>query len=377
MDEVRMTAVINEQIVVRGAPQEYICQTGCLQELSSHLEARNMKTVLIVHGEHSFKAAEAYWPADIEAQCLYEPYNGECSPAEIGRITKLALQQQADAIIGIGGGKVLDLAKSSGHKAGKPVILIPTLASNCAAWTPISVIYGDSGEFIRFEALPAAASLVLIEPNLLLQSPVEYFIAGIGDTLAKWYEANVQLEAIRDKPLALECSYFAARLCRDILLRHSEQAVTDMLAGRLTEEWLKAAETIIMAGGMVGGFGDKYGRIVGAHSIHNGLTVLEETHHLLHGSKVAYGVLVQLYLEGKLEQIEELLPFYRSIHLPYSLKMLGLSHVQDNRLALVAEMAAAPAETIHLMPREITACTIASAMDDLERFIEKCEYGTA
>ena len=50
------------------------------------------------------------------------------------------------------------------------------------------------------------------------------------------------------------------------------EAIHAAKAGRSNEDFIIVAETIIMLGGMVGGFGDQYGRIAGAHSIHNGLT---------------------------------------------------------------------------------------------------------
>ena len=80
---------------------------------------------------------------------------------------------------------------------------------------------------------------------------------------------------------------------------------------------------------MVGGFGDYYGRVAGAHSIHNGLTVLKETHHALHGEKVAYGILVQLVLENKWTEIEELQVFYENLVLPASLKDLGVKIINE------------------------------------------------
>lgn len=32
---------------------------------------------------------------------------------------------------------------------------------------------------------------MLVEPQIILNAPAEYLLAGIGDTLAKWYEAAV------------------------------------------------------------------------------------------------------------------------------------------------------------------------------------------
>ncbi len=120
--------------------------------------------------------------------------------------------------------------------------------------------------------------------------------------MAKWYEADALTENMTDQPLAVQISRNAAKLCRDILIAEGDAAICSLQSKRADSAFLRVAETIIMAGGMVGGFGDEYGRIAGAHSIHNGLTRLAETHEQLHGNKVAYGILVQLALEEKFEE---------------------------------------------------------------------------
>ena len=46
--------------------------------------------------------------------------------------------------------------------------------------------------------------------------------------------------------------------------------------------------------------------MAGAHAIHNGLSYVDETHEILHGSKVAYGILVQLAYTGDDDEIRAL-----------------------------------------------------------------------
>nr|WP_318540177.1 hypothetical protein [Terribacillus saccharophilus] len=48
--------------------------------------------------------------------------------------------------------------------------------------------------------------MLLVEPKLLLTTPAPYLIAGIGDTLAKWYEADALTENMTDQPLAVQIS---------------------------------------------------------------------------------------------------------------------------------------------------------------------------
>ncbi|WP_102692214.1 iron-containing alcohol dehydrogenase family protein [Rummeliibacillus pycnus] len=356
-------------IHVHAAPSEYFLQKGALELLESKLEERNFKKVLVVHGVKSWEVTKEYWPKMTEIQTEEYTYGGECSLSEIEKVSNLVMTNKFEAIIGVGGGKVLDLVKASGNHTNKPVVLIPTLASNCAPWTPLSVLYDDFGAFIRFDIYPVSTSLLLIEPEILVNAPIDLFIAGIGDTLAKWYEADVQLRTITNKTVPMMISYYAAQQCKEILLKSSKEAVLAVQNGKLNDDFIKVVETIIVYAGMVGGFGDHFGRTTGAHSIHNGLTVLEETHQALHGSKVAYGILIQLVLENRWDEIKQLLPFYQQLGLPLSLKELGIDAITNEMIHQVAKKATIPEETIHLMPiGSITSARVSSAIKELEQF---------
>ncbi|MBA5760653.1 oxidoreductase, partial [Escherichia coli] len=66
------------------------------------------------------------------------------------------------------------------------------------------------------------------------------------------------------------------------------------------------------------------------------LTMVPETHHLLHGNKVAYGILVQLVIENRWDEIERLLPFYSELGLPMSLYDMGLATLAEETLVDVS-----------------------------------------
>lgn len=354
---------------VHGAPSEYILKEGILEELEPKLIERGLQNVLIVHGIKSWQAAKPFFPKFTQVAHDEYTYNGECSLSEIEVLAELIKTKSYDAIIGVGGGKVLDLVKSVCHVTHISSILIPTLASNCSPWTPVSVIYDEQGKFIRYDIYPVSASLLLIEPRILLHAPVKMLIAGIGDTLAKWYEADVQIAGIENKPVPLQISHFTAAQCKDLIWKHSEEAVTAAREAHLTDDFIKIVETVIVLGGMVGGFGDHFGRIAGAHSIHNGLTAIHSTHDALHGDKVAYGILVQLVLEEKWEEIEAILPFYQVLGLPVSLVNIGITEINEDIITVIAEKSCLPEESIHVMPLgTITPERVKEAIKKLEKF---------
>ncbi|KRG16509.1 glycerol dehydrogenase [Virgibacillus soli] len=355
------------ELVVRGAPAEYVCRVGVLEELEEKLLLRNIQRVLIVTGVQSWIAAESLFPSFHTVESRRITYNGECTLEEMDRLANVAHAFQADAIIGVGGGKVLDVVKGACHQLGRKSILIPTLASNCAPWTPLSVIYTEDGQMTHYDIYPSSVDLLLVEPQILISAPVSMLIAGIGDTLAKWVEADVLICQLPHLSLPVKIAHDTAKLCADEMFAHGEAAIKASKEKQVHDSFIRIVETIIMLGGMVGGYGDQYGRIAGAHSIHNGLTVVPEAHSILHGDKVAYGILVQLTLEGKSDEVARYISFYERLGLPKSLQDMKIA---NKWIKKIAEQTTRTNESIHLMKDGgVTAEEVTSAILALESSI--------
>ncbi len=357
-------------LTVRVGPEQYKVKEGILDELPAYLEQENINTVLLVHGERSWKKAKPYLETLYNSNIMIHPYQflGECSQAAIETLTETLLAVKADAIIGIGGGKIMDAVKYAAYKADhRPSILIPTLASNCAPWTPVSVLYRPDGTFVKLDVLPVQVSYLLIEPRLIFDAPREYFIAGMADTLAKWYESDAILaqEKWQEKPM-LKMARFAADLCRTTILEKGAQALSDLDSGILSDEFVAVAEVIIGISGLVGGFGDAISRTTIAHEINDAVTMFPETHRFLHGNIVGYGILVQLAVEKKWQEIEILTAFYRPLGIPTKLADIGLPNLTDEQIMLVAIQSTAPHLPVHQLPYDVTADVIVTAIKTLE-----------
>jgi len=52
-------------------------------------------------------------------------------------------------VFGVGGGKALDTVKCLCITDDKPVFTFPTIASNCAASTSVSIMYNSDGTFFK------------------------------------------------------------------------------------------------------------------------------------------------------------------------------------------------------------------------------------
>lgn len=357
-------------LVSRIGPQQYISEEGAYRHLVGILKGLFAKHVLFLHGIKSLHKATPYLPdlAKAGIDTVDMTFGGECSYKEIERVIREIRKHNIDLIIGLGGGKVMDTAKAAAYKTGgRPLVLMPTMASNCAAWSALSVLYKDNGVSIGHQIFPKQANLVLVEPRVIFDSPIDYFIAGIADTLAKWYESDSLLTNADQTHLAILYARQSAKICRDVPLKYAVPAVDDMRQGILSDAWKLVMETNIMASGLVGGFGDEYGRATAAHSVHDALTAFPETKHILHGTKVAYGIMVQLALEKKWEEIRLLQPFYRWLHLPMNLTDLDLDNRPEKDIRELAAYSVDPDKTIHLLPFEVTTDAVFDAINNLEK----------
>lgn len=122
-------------------------------------------------------------------------------------------------------------------------------------------------------------------------------------------------------------------------------------------------ENIIEANILLSGLGFESSGLAASHAVHDGLTVLEETHHYFHGEKVAFGVIVQLILENApKEEMEEVLGFCKSVGLPTCLADIGIMDITEEKIRKVAAAACAEDETIHNMPFKVTPDDVYAAI---------------
>ena len=59
----------------------------------------------------------------------------------------------ADMIFAVGGGRAIDTCKVVADRLDKPLFAFPTIASNCAACTALSVIYRPDGSMLEYLSL--------------------------------------------------------------------------------------------------------------------------------------------------------------------------------------------------------------------------------
>ena len=358
----------NTDIRVVTGPANYFSHTGSLSRLKDFFSAGQLSAAVWVYGERAIAAARPYLPDAFDLPgARHLPFTGHCSESDVKQLAAKAGDDRR-VVIGIGGGTLLDTAKALARRLQLPFVAIPTIAATCAAWTPLSVWYNDAGQALHFEIFDDANYLVLVEPEIILRAPEAYLLAGIGDTLAKWYEAVVLAPQPETLPLTVRLGINGALAIRDVLLESSEQALADKERGELTQAFRDVVDAIIAGGGMVGGLGERYTRVAAAHAVHNGLTVLPQTEKFLHGTKVAYGILVQSALLGQDEVLAQLIAAYQRVSLPTTLAALDVDIQNQAEIDNVIAHTLRPVESIHFLPVTLTPATLRAAFEKVESF---------
>lgn len=330
---------------------------------------------LIVGGNHTLATLSPQLQPILKQpvlNCATASYRPDCSEVSLASLKEAATCHQADLIIGVGGGKALDTAKLLAHHCHLRVVTIPTSAATCAAWTALSNIYSNEGAFLYDVSLNRCPDLLILDYSLIETAPQRTLVAGIGDALAKWYEASVS--SGDSAQTLIIAAVQQARVLRDILFQKS----ADALKTPGSEVWREVVDASVLLAGVIGGLGGAQCRTVAAHAVHNGLTHLPGSHSALHGEKVAYGILVQLRLEEMVQgnQLaasarQQLLKFYREIGLPQTLDELGLGNITLSQLRQGADIACQPQSDIHRLPFDVTPEQLMAAMVSTTTLVEK------
>lgn len=291
-------------------------------------------------------------------------FGSDCTYARMEELAAYAKKCGADMIFGMGGGKALDTAKGTAEKAGLPVFTFPTIAATCAATTALSVVYKEDGNFDSFYFYDKPACHSFIDTQIIACAPDRYLRAGIGDTLGKYFECHFAArgdELHHSSALGREIS----NMCYLPLLTYGEDALKECRENRAGVALQQAVLANIVSTGLVSLLVlDEYNCAI-AHSVYYGLVLLpgfEEEN--LHGDVVAYGVLVQLIVDGEEEQAKEMKLFLEKLGIRTTLAEMGAPLDREALKEVLKETVTGP--DMEHIPYEVTEDMIYEAFVKVE-----------
>ena len=292
----------------------------------------------------------------------YEVFSGESTTAKCEMFAEKCRNNGVTAVIGIGGGKVLDTAKGISHLTGLPDVIIPTVCSTDAPCSSLSIMYNDDGVFDRYFFLNSCPNIVIVDSEVISKAPVRLLVAGMGDAMATYFEARACRASGADNQIQAKPTISAsemAALCWKYLKLDGAKAKAAVEAGVVTT----ALENIIEVNTFLSSVGFESGGLAAAHGIQKGFTVIPELRNAYHGENVAFCTLVQLVLENAPEaEYDEVAGFCLEVGLPVCFADLGYENVDREMVKKAAQKACVPTSTIHNLPFEVTPTMVEEAL---------------
>ena len=344
------------------APARYIQGADVIMEIGAHIAPLG-KQVLAAGGirglQQTRKGREASFAAHGIAQ-VEHVFGGETCDAEIDRMAAFAAENECDVLLACGGGKVIDTVKAAGEKLCLPVVIVPTIASNDSPCSALAIVYNEDGTFNRRQVTRHSPDLVLVDSAIIAAAPVHFLVAGMGDALATWFEADACYKsgAINLPGGTVSLSAITlARLCYDTLMEHGISAKSACEQNVVTP----ALDKVIEANTLLSGLGFESCGVAVAHALSEGFSAVPEMHAFSHGEMVAFGLLAQLVMENH-PDTDAVLDFCRAVGLPTTLADLNAGELDRAALLRAAEIAADPNAPAHNMPFPVTAEMLVDAM---------------
>ncbi len=311
---------------IMTAPGRYIQDYNVLKDFALYV-SRLGKRPFILGGRTALSRVEAEMTSGVNEhglECIFSVFTGKGTKKDAYDLAAEAEKHEADIIAGVGGGLSIDTAKAVAHHTDLPLVIIPTIASTDAPCSSVALQYTEDHVIDDIVILKRNPDLVLVDTRIIAEAPTRYLVAGMGDALATWFEAN-SCEMTGAKNLAgarpTDAGKAIARLTYDTIMKYGESAKMAVEHNTVTP----AVELVIEANCLLSSIGFENCGLGAAHSFGIGVGTLKGTEDRLHGELVGFGIIANLIIENyPKEEIEEIMSFCISVGLPVTLDELGV-----------------------------------------------------
>lgn len=323
---------------VYAGPLRYLQGPGALDALGSVVEAYGPRPVVVtdafVEELLGARVRTILSAAGLRPEVRLLP--GEITAAAADELTASVRDAGTGVVVGLGGGKSLDAAKAVAHRLDVPVVTVPTIASNDSPTSRAVAMYDDTHRLVSVDQLRANPHAVVVDTALVAAAPVAFLRAGVGDAIAKRFEAagcaaGSGVTTLGTRPLAVGAAIATAAY--DAIRAHGVAGLAACERGEVTDDLEALVEAVVLLSGL----GFENGGLSLAHSLTRGLMQARGAQQALHGQHVAWATLVQRTAEGA-DDVADLRAFLREIGLPVTLPELGMPDPTDDEVRAIARV---------------------------------------
>jgi len=224
------------------------------------------------------------------------------------------ISSEIDYIVGLGGGKVLDVAKYAAYISKRPFVAIPTTVASDVVASHVSVLMRQDGKPMSLNS--AMPTVIIVDVTLIMNSPKALIKAGIGDTISN-YMALIDWE-------------YACKQGEDEMNGYaylmSQTALDTLLKSKYTEinkDFIRALADAHVLSGIAMNFAGSSRPVSGSeHMFSRALDYHCETENL-HGIQVALGTVAILKLLDM--DCKEIMDYLHMFDIDINPQRLGIS----------------------------------------------------
>jgi len=283
------------------SPRYIIFGPNALERTAEVLHALGLNGTAVVVSGSSFTADIAVdLIGMIEDVRAYHAVTRSGSLEDVLKVIKEAKEKGSDFLIGVGGGKPLDVTKLAAAKLGVRYAVVPTSASHDGIASPavnFSLAKQAEAHFGKIKGMEAPTA-VIADTRVISRAPPVTFKSGFGDLVAKFTAVRdwELAHKLKDEPYseyAASMSLLSAKIATDhaLEIKSGLEESTRILVKAL----IGSGVAISIAGSSRPASGSEH---MFSHAL-DAISAEEGIKPLPHGIQVALGTIMMAYLQGQ------------------------------------------------------------------------------
>ncbi|WP_346081881.1 iron-containing alcohol dehydrogenase family protein [Actinocorallia cavernae] len=221
-----------------------------------------------------------------------------------------------DAVVGLGGGKIIDCAKFAAARIGLPLVAVPTNLAHDGLCSPVATLDNDAGRGSYGVPNPIA---VVIDLDVIRAAPARFVRAGIGDAISN-------INAIADWELSHRVNGEKIDGLAAAMARQAGEAVLRHPGGIGDNGFLQVlAEALVLSGISMSISGDSRPSSGSCHEINHAFDLLFPKRAAAHGEQCGLGAAFAMYLRGAHEEAGHTAQVLRRHGLPVLPEEIGFT----------------------------------------------------
>ena len=286
-----------------------------INDIGSFLKSlKNIKKVSLVSGNNVKKIVQSKIESSLSASKIQMVWHlAETNDKRsIKKIEQDVGKSKSELIVGVGGGRSVDIAKIIGFNLDLPFVSIPTSASHDGIASPFVSIKGN-----KPHSLVATAPLgVFVDVDIIKKAPKKLLASGCGDLIAK-------ITAVRDWQLGRDkTGEYYGRYSADLALMSAKILMEH--SSRFSKKGLDVREVVeaLISAGVASCIAGSSRPCSGAEHLFSHAVDKLEPGIGLHGEKCGIGAIMIAKLQG--QDWRKIVKTLKSVGAPTTAKEIGL-----------------------------------------------------